>query len=51
MVEHGRVVVGADGWNSRVARAVAAPRYHDRPMLQWSAYSYWSDLPIERMET
>ncbi len=51
VVEHGRVVVGADGWNSRVARAVGAPQYHDRPMLQWSAYSYWSGLPIERMET
>jgi 2-polyprenyl-6-methoxyphenol hydroxylase-like FAD-dependent oxidoreductase len=51
VTEQAHVVVGADGWTSRVARAVQAPQYHDKPMLQWSAFSYWSDLPVERMET
>jgi len=49
--ERARVVVGADGRNSRVAKAVRAHRYNDKPMLQWGVYTYWSDLPIEGMET
>jgi 2-polyprenyl-6-methoxyphenol hydroxylase-like FAD-dependent oxidoreductase len=50
-IERARVVVGADGWSSRVATAVGAAQYQDKPMLQWSAYSYWSDLPVDGMET
>jgi 2-polyprenyl-6-methoxyphenol hydroxylase-like FAD-dependent oxidoreductase len=46
-----RVVVGADGWNSRVARAVRAEQYHTKPMLQTSYYTYWSDLPVDGMQT
>ncbi|HEY7138294.1 MAG TPA: NAD(P)/FAD-dependent oxidoreductase [Acidimicrobiia bacterium] len=51
VVERARVVVGADGRNSRVAKAVRPHQYHEKPMLQWSAYTYWSGLPIGGMET
>jgi 2-polyprenyl-6-methoxyphenol hydroxylase-like FAD-dependent oxidoreductase len=51
VVERGRVVIGADGWNSRVARAVRPAQYHAKPMLQWSYYTYWSGLPVGGMET
>jgi 2-polyprenyl-6-methoxyphenol hydroxylase-like FAD-dependent oxidoreductase len=50
VVERARVVIGADGRNSRVANAVAAERYHHKPKLQWSAYTYWSGLPVDGME-
>lgn len=47
-----RVVVGADGRRSLVARAVGAPAYHDRPALQTAYYAYWSGLPMHgRFET
>ena len=51
VVEHARVVVGADGRNSHVARAVRPEQYNDKPMLQWSYYTYWRDLPVDGMET
>jgi 2-polyprenyl-6-methoxyphenol hydroxylase-like FAD-dependent oxidoreductase len=50
-LERARIVVGADGRNSRVARAVGAKEYNTKPMLQWSYYTYWSGLPLEGMET
>jgi flavin-dependent dehydrogenase len=50
-VERARVVIGADGRNSHVARAVDAAEYNAKPMLQWSYYTYWSGLSIEGMET
>ena len=50
VTEQARVVVGADGIHSMVARAVGAERYHERPHLQASYYSYWSGLPTEAME-
>jgi flavin-dependent dehydrogenase len=40
------VVVGADGRNSFVARAVQAESYNARPALLASYYSYWSGLPL-----
>ncbi len=46
-----RVVVGADGWNSTVARAVGAARYHTRPVLQTAFYAYWDGLPVDGMLT
>jgi 2-polyprenyl-6-methoxyphenol hydroxylase-like FAD-dependent oxidoreductase len=51
VVEHARVVVGADGRNSRVARAVHAPEYHQKPPLNWPYYTYWSGFPVEGFET
>ena len=50
VVERARVVVGADGRNSRVARAVRPAQYNDKPMLQWSYYTYWSGLPVDGFE-
>jgi 2-polyprenyl-6-methoxyphenol hydroxylase-like FAD-dependent oxidoreductase len=49
--ERARVVIGADGRSSKVAHAVAPPEYEAKPILQWSAYTYWSDLPADGMET
>ena len=48
--ERARVVIGADGRNSRVVKAVQPHQYHDKPMLQWSYYTYWSDLPVDGFE-
>lgn len=45
-----RVVVGADGHHSLVARAVAAPTYYARPALTCGYYSYWSGSGTEGME-
>ena len=42
-----RVVVGADGRQSRVARAVQAEQYLEKPRLQWAYYTYWRDLPVD----
>jgi 2-polyprenyl-6-methoxyphenol hydroxylase-like FAD-dependent oxidoreductase len=51
-VEHAKVVVGADGRHSLVARAVQPEHYQQRPRLQVSYYGYWSDLPMAgRFET
>jgi flavin-dependent dehydrogenase len=50
--EHAKVVVGADGRHSLVARAVQPEHYPQRPRLQVSYYGYWSDLPMAgRFET
>jgi flavin-dependent dehydrogenase len=46
-----RVVVGADGRHSLVARAVQPEPYHERPALQSSYYTYWSGLPVSGFET
>ncbi|MGY1637244.1 NAD(P)/FAD-dependent oxidoreductase [Geodermatophilus sp. SYSU D00742] len=46
-IERARVVVGADGLHSRVARAVGAPEYLTKPKLQFGYYTYWRDLPLE----
>jgi flavin-dependent dehydrogenase len=46
-----RVVVGADGRQSRVARAVQAEQYLEKPRLQWAYYTYWRDLPVDGFTT
>jgi len=50
VVERARVVVGADGRGSRVAKAVHPEQYHEQPKLQWSYYTYWSGLPVNGFE-
>jgi flavin-dependent dehydrogenase len=50
VTERARLVVGADGLHSTVARAVAASRYHEQPTLEASYYAYWSSLPTEGFE-
>ena len=50
--ERARVVVGADGLKSFVARSVGAEMYNERPRLLCGYYAYWSDLPMDgRFET
>jgi len=52
VTEQARVVVGADGRHSRVARTVAPEQYHEKPPLLCGYYSYWSGLPMGgRFET
>jgi 2-polyprenyl-6-methoxyphenol hydroxylase-like FAD-dependent oxidoreductase len=48
--EKARVVIGADGQHSVVARAVQAPTYNEHPVLECGYYSYWSGLPVSGME-
>jgi len=48
--ERARVVVGADGRNSVVAKAVQAGQYEDHPPLTVGYYSYWSNLPTDTFE-
>ncbi|SNT62253.1 2-polyprenyl-6-methoxyphenol hydroxylase [Asanoa hainanensis] len=50
VVERARVVVGADGRNSVVAKTMAPPVYEDRPALTVGYYSYWSGLPTDTFE-
>ena len=51
VTERARVVIGADGRSSLVAKTVQSDQYNDAPPLTPSYYSYWSDLPTETFET
>ncbi len=51
VVERARVVIGADGRNSQVARAVQAERYNEKPQLLWGYYTYFSGVPTGGFET
>ena len=46
VTEHARVVIGADGRHSMVAKAARAEQYNEKPRLQASYYTYWSGLPM-----
>jgi flavin-dependent dehydrogenase len=48
--DRARVVIGADGRNSRLAKAVQPQQYHEKPVLQLSYYTYWSGLPVDGAE-
>ncbi|HEX2180122.1 MAG TPA: NAD(P)/FAD-dependent oxidoreductase [Actinomycetota bacterium] len=50
LIERARLVVGADGKHSSVARAVGAGAYETIPARSCCFYSYWSDLDLERDE-
>lgn len=47
VVEESRLVVGADGLHSRVAAAVEATHYDQRPPMTWSCYAYWSGVALD----
>jgi 2-polyprenyl-6-methoxyphenol hydroxylase-like FAD-dependent oxidoreductase len=49
VTEQSRVVVGADGMRSPVARAVQAPVYHEKPPLTCWYYSYFSGVDLPNM--
>lgn len=51
VVERAKVVIGADGARSQVAKAVQPEQYNEKPVLQGGAYTYWSNLPMEGFET
>ncbi len=48
VTEYAKVVIGADGLYSTVARAVKPFEYNSRPPLACWYYSYWSGLPRDR---
>jgi 2-polyprenyl-6-methoxyphenol hydroxylase-like FAD-dependent oxidoreductase len=48
--EKARVVIGADGRNSRIAQVVRASTYDEVPAQQGTYFAYWSGLPLARME-
>jgi flavin-dependent dehydrogenase len=49
-VEHARVVIGADGMHSQVARLVSAPEYNAKPPLQGPYFTYWSGVQLNGFE-
>jgi flavin-dependent dehydrogenase len=52
VIERARVVVGADGRHSLVARTVQPEQYDEKPILLAGYYTYWSGLPMDgRFET
>jgi len=44
--EHARLVIGADGRHSLVAKAVRPPAHHEHPALSVAYYTYWEDVPV-----
>jgi flavin-dependent dehydrogenase len=50
IVERARVVVGADGLHSFVARAVHAHEYRVKPATTCWYYTYWSGVPAAGVE-
>jgi len=45
--EKARLVIGADGKRSIVAKAVRPQTYHEIPPLSMGYYTYWEGVPIE----
>jgi len=50
VTERARIVIGADGLHSFVARSVGAEAYDTTPALTCVYYTYWADLPMERAQ-
>ena len=50
VTETARVVVGADGRHSRIAKGVEAEQYNDRPELNAVYYTFFSGLPVTGIE-
>jgi 2-polyprenyl-6-methoxyphenol hydroxylase-like FAD-dependent oxidoreductase len=48
--ERARLVIGADGKRSTIARLVGAPSYMEQPSLTCWYMSYWADFPCEGLE-
>jgi flavin-dependent dehydrogenase len=46
VTERARVVIGADGRHSVVARALSCEQYNEKPQLLAAYYTYWSGLPM-----
>jgi flavin-dependent dehydrogenase len=50
VIERAPLIVGADGRNSGLARAVSAPTYNEVPALLCYYFSYWSDVATQPFE-
>lgn len=50
VTEAARVVIGADGRHSLVARAVRPEQYNEKPLIECIYYTYWSGLPTDGFE-
>jgi flavin-dependent dehydrogenase len=50
VTEKARIVIGADGLRSLVARTVQAATYNVRLTLTCAYYTYWSEVPIQGAE-
>lgn len=48
--EYGQIVIGADGRNSGLARAVRAPVYEAVPSVSCYYFSYWHGVPNTALE-
>ena len=48
--ERARLVIGADGVHSMIAKAVRAPEYQARPVLACAYYSYFSGVDQQDLE-
>ena len=48
--ERARLVVGADGSNSRIAREVGAAQYNPAPHAQGTYFSYFGDVRVDGIE-
>jgi 2-polyprenyl-6-methoxyphenol hydroxylase-like FAD-dependent oxidoreductase len=52
VTERARIVIGADGLHSRIARAVRPEPYHEKAPILCGYYTYWRGLPMDgRFET
>lgn len=49
VTEQARIVIGADGVHSLVARQVKAPAYNTKPTFACAYYSYWSGVPLDEV--
>jgi flavin-dependent dehydrogenase len=50
VTEKARLVIGADGQHSLVARATGASKYHEKPGVTCAYYTYWSDVEVNGAE-
>src|SRR5688500_158265 len=50
VTEKGRIVIGADGRNSILARTVKAEKYILRPPYTCWYYTYWSGVPVKDLK-
>jgi 2-polyprenyl-6-methoxyphenol hydroxylase-like FAD-dependent oxidoreductase len=50
VTEHARIVIGADGLGSLVARSVGTPTYSDRGTWTCAYYTYWRDVEMDGVE-
>ncbi len=51
VTERAKVVIGADGRHSIVAKAVEPESYNEVPPLAPAYYAYWSNLPTDGFDT